>query len=66
MPPEVSIAGTLVPGLLLTFLGCLLLMWLIDTVIGRLGLYRYVIHPPLVRLALFVCLFGAAGLLLLA
>jgi len=66
MPPEVSIAGTLVPGLLLIFLGCLLLMWLIDTVIGRLGLYRYVIHPPLVRLALFVCLFGAAGLLLLA
>jgi protein AaeX len=66
MPPEVSVAGTLVPGLLLIFLGCLLLMWLIDTVIGRLGLYRYVIHPPLVRLALFVCLFGAAGLLLLA
>ena len=66
MPPEVSIAGTLVPGLLLIFLGCLLLMWLIDTVIGRLGLYRYVIHPPLVRLALFVCLFGAAGLPLLA
>ncbi len=66
MPPEVSIAGTLVPGLLLVFLGCLPLMWLIDTVIGRLGLYRHVVHPPLVRLALFVCLFGTAGLLLLA
>lgn len=65
MPLEVSIAGALVPGLLLLFLGCLLLMWLLDTVIGRLGLYRYALHPPLVRLALFVCLFGAAGLLLL-
>lgn len=66
MPSEVSIAGTLVPALLLIFLGCLLLMWLLDTVIGRLGLYRYAWHPPLVRLALFVCLFGAAGLLLLS
>ncbi|HET8899910.1 MAG TPA: DUF1656 domain-containing protein [Rhodanobacteraceae bacterium] len=66
MPPEVSIAGVLVPALLLVFLGCLLLMWLLDTVIGRLGLYRYAWHPPLVRLALFFCLFGAAGLLLLS
>jgi hypothetical protein len=66
VPPEVSIAGTFVPGLLLVFLGCLLLMWLLDTVIGRLGLYRYAWHPPLVRLALFVCLFGVAGLVLLS
>jgi len=65
MPAEVSIAGTFVPGLLLVFVGCLLLMWLLDTVVGQLGLYRYVWHPPLVRLALFVCLFGATGLLLL-
>lgn len=65
MPLEISIAGALLPGLLLVFIGCLLLMWLLDTVIGRLGLYRYALHPPLVRLSLFVCLFGAAGLLLL-
>ena len=31
MPLEVSIAGALVPGLLLVFLGCLLLMWMFDT-----------------------------------
>lgn len=65
MPREVSIGGALMPGLVLVFFGCLLLLWLLDTVIGRLGLYRYVVHPSLVRLALFVCLFGAAGLLLI-
>ena len=65
MPHEISIGGALMPGLVAVFLGCLLLMWLLDTAIGRLGLYRYVLHPSLVRLALFVCLFGAAGLLLI-
>ncbi len=65
MPREVSIGGAMMPGLVVIFLGCLLLMWLLDEVIGRLGLYRYVLHPSLVRLALFVCLFGAAGLLLI-
>ncbi len=65
MPREISIAGALMPGLVLVFLGCLLLMWLLDTVIGRFGLYHYAWHPPLVRLALFFCLFGAAGLLLI-
>lgn len=52
------------PGLLVVFIGCLLLLWLVDTVVGRFGLYRFVWHPPLFRLALFVCMFGAAGLLL--
>lgn len=65
MPHEISIGGALMPGLVVIFFGCLLLMWLLDTTIGRLGLYRYVLHPSLVRLALFVCLFGAAGLLLI-
>lgn len=64
MPHEISIYGVLVPGLLPIFLGCLLLMVLVDVLIGRYGLYRYVWHPPLFRLALFACLFGLAGLLL--
>jgi len=41
------------------------LLWAIDAIVGRFGLYRYVWHPPLFRVALFVCLFGIAGLLLL-
>lgn len=65
MPREIVIQGVLVPGLLPIFLGCLLLMVLVDVLIGRYGLYRYVWHPPLFRLALFACLFGLAGLLLL-
>jgi hypothetical protein len=65
VPREIAIQGVLVPGLLPIFLGCLLLMVLVDLLIGRYGLYRYVWHPPLFRLALFACLFGLAGLLLL-
>ncbi|WP_266169202.1 DUF1656 domain-containing protein [Dyella subtropica] len=64
MPREIALADALVPGLLLVFVGCLLLLWLVDTIVGRFGLYRFVWHPPLFRLALFVCMFGAAGLLL--
>jgi hypothetical protein len=40
-------------------------MVLLDLAIGRLGLYRRFWHPSLLRFALFVCLFGAAGLLLI-
>jgi len=65
VPREIAIQGVLVPGLLPIFLGCLLLMVLVDLLIGRYGLYRYVWHPPLFRLALFACLFGLAGLLFL-
>ena len=46
------------------FLLSLALMVLLDLAIGRLGLYRRFWHPSLLRFALFVCLFGAAGLLL--
>jgi hypothetical protein len=34
-----------------------------DRLAKPLGLYRLVLHPPLIRLALFVCLFS--GLVLL-
>lgn len=64
MPREIALADAFVPGLMLVFVGCLLLLWVVDTIVGRFGLYRYVWHPPLFRLAIFVCMFGAAGLLL--
>lgn len=64
MPREVALGDALVPGLLLVYLGCLLVLWGVDTVIGRYGLYRYVWHPSLFRVAVFFVLFGAAGLLL--
>ncbi|MET0331117.1 MAG: DUF1656 domain-containing protein [Dyella sp.] len=64
MPREIALGDALVPGLLLVFLACLLALWGIDWIVGRLGLYRFVWHPALFRLALFVGLFGVAGLLL--
>jgi len=64
MPREVALGDALVPGLLLIYMACLLVLWGIDTIIGRYGLYRYVWHPSLFRVAVFFVLFGAAGLLL--
>lgn len=64
MPLEISLADALVPGILLVYAGCLLVLWGIDTLAGRYGLYRYVWHPSLFRVAVFFVLFGAAGLLL--
>jgi protein AaeX len=64
MPREIAIGDVFIPGLLVWFLIALVLLLLIDRVIGRFGLYRYVWHPSLFRLALIVCIFGAMALLL--
>ena len=64
MPREIAFYGALMPGLLPVFVGCLVLMVPLDLLLGRIGLYRHVWHASLFRLALFVCLFGGAGLLL--
>jgi hypothetical protein len=60
---EISLFGALVPSLLLYFLATIPLFLVIDRVASPLGLYRVVWHPPLVRLALFVCLFSGLALL---
>jgi hypothetical protein len=65
MPRELAFGDALVPGLLVLFVISLALLWLIDWLAGRFGLYRLVWHPPIVRLALFVCVFGGLALLLL-
>lgn len=64
MPREIAIGDALVPGLLVWFVISMGLLLLIDWVIGRFGLYRFVWHPALFRLALLVCIFGSAALLL--
>lgn len=63
MPREIPILDALVPSLLLVFIGSLGLAWVLDRLCGRLGLYRHVWHPPLFRLAVFICIFGSLGLL---
>ncbi len=40
------------------------LQWLLDGLLGRLGVYSRVWHPALFRFSLFVCIFGALGLAL--
>ena len=65
MPPEISIGGVYVPGLLVLALLLAAVFWLLDSVAGHLGLYRNAWHPPLFRLGLYVCVFGLLGLILL-
>jgi hypothetical protein len=60
---EISLFGALVPSLLLYFLTAIPLFPAIDRLASPLGIYRLVWHPPLARLALFVCLFS--GLVIL-
>jgi protein AaeX len=57
---EINLFGGLAPSLLLYFLAAIGLFVLLDRgLVTPLGFYRLVWHPPLVRLALFVCLFAA-------
>ncbi|MFT3790975.1 MAG: DUF1656 domain-containing protein [Rudaea sp.] len=64
MPREIQLGDALVPGLLLLFLAMVALLWLLDWIAGRFDLYRYVWHPSLVRVAVFVIAFGTLGLIL--
>ncbi|SEN49647.1 Protein of unknown function [Luteibacter sp. UNCMF331Sha3.1] len=64
MPREIALGDALVPGLLVVFILALLAIWVVDSLAGRFGLYRFVWHPPLFRVAVFVCVFGAFALFL--
>ncbi|MFT4046041.1 MAG: DUF1656 domain-containing protein [Solimonas sp.] len=64
MPREFVLSGILFPTLLVVFAAAAALTWVLDTLAARLDLHRFLWHPPLVRLALFVCLFGGGGLLI--
>ncbi|QWT19254.1 DUF1656 domain-containing protein [Bacillus sp. NP157] len=65
MPREIALGDALVPGLLVLFVLALAALWLLDWLAGRFGLYRLVWHPPLFRLGVFVCVFGAFALFLI-
>lgn len=64
MPRELELFGFFLPTLLPIFLFAFGLQWLLDNLLGRLGLYSRVWHPALFRFSLFVCIFGALGLAL--
>ncbi len=60
---EIDLFGGLAPSLLLYFLAAVVLFLVVDRLLSPLGFYRLVWHAPLVRLAIFACLF--TGLVLL-
>ena len=66
MPRELPILDALVPSLFVAFLASVVLHIILDRVLGRIGVYRYVWHPPLFRVSLFFCIFGLCGLYLLS
>ena len=55
---EIPLFGALAPSLLLYLLAAIALFLAIDRLASRLGVFRLFWHPPLVRLAVFVCLFS--------
>jgi Protein of unknown function (DUF1656) len=55
---ELALFGALAPSVLLYFLGAIILFIVLDRLLIRLGIYRFVWHPPLARLGLFLCLFS--------
>jgi hypothetical protein len=64
MSREVEFLGTLMPGLLPVFLISIVLQIILDRIMGKIGVYRYVWHPPLFRLSIFISIFAAVGLMI--
>jgi hypothetical protein len=62
MPREVDLSGVYVPSLLVAFVLALPVFWLLDGMLARAGVYRWVWHIDLFRLCLFVVMFGSLGL----
>ncbi len=60
---ELALFGALAPSTLLYFLAAIPLFVILDRLLARLGVYRFVWHPPLARFGLFLCLFSALVLL---
>jgi len=65
MSREIVLFDALVPSLFLAFVASAAIQVLVDRLLGWSGVYRYIWHPPLFRLSVFVCIFGACGLLAL-
>jgi protein AaeX len=59
---EVAVLGAYLPALVPLCIGGAALTWLVDRLLGRLGLYRFVWHPALFRASLLACICGALGL----
>jgi protein AaeX len=59
MIKEIDLDGVFLPPLLGYLMGTALVWYLLRYLLGRLGVYRYVWHPPLFNTALYVILLSA-------
>lgn len=59
---EIAFLGAYLPALVPLCIGGAALTWLVDRLLGRVGLYRFVWHPALFRASLLACICGAFGL----
>ncbi|WP_455229857.1 DUF1656 domain-containing protein [Geopseudomonas aromaticivorans] len=59
MNGHIDLYGVYVPTLLLLLLGAYVVKSLLHSVLVRVGFYRFVWHPPLFNLALYLMVLGA-------
>ncbi len=62
MQREIIFSGALFPTLVPVFLATGILMFFIDRLFARWGLYSHVWHPALFRAAIFAGIFSGIGL----
>ncbi|KAA8695779.1 DUF1656 domain-containing protein [Pseudomonas syringae pv. tagetis] len=62
MPREIAFHGLYLPTLTLLFLLAAGVAWALDRLLAGFDLYRHFWHPALLRLSLFICIFGALAL----
>jgi hypothetical protein len=58
---EMDLLGAFVPRIVAWLVTALLIFATVDWFLSQTRFYQYFWHPPLVRFALFVCLFCAGG-----
>jgi hypothetical protein len=56
---ELALFGALAPSLLLYFLAAIVVFLILDRLVAGLGVYRFLWHPPLAQLGVFLCIFAA-------
>ncbi|MBN8812632.1 MULTISPECIES: DUF1656 domain-containing protein [unclassified Sphingomonas] len=56
---EISIFGVFVPTLILIGLGALVLCGAVTMLLSSIGFYRFIVHRPIVDLAIFLLLLAA-------
>lgn len=59
---DIDLGGIYVPAILIIFLVVMAAAGWLDRLLAKTEIYEHVWHPALLRVSLFVCIFGAAVL----